>query len=239
VDLRGRFFEWYSQAAPPRALRLLSLPLNQQLKTIDWFRYENARMIETAFGFVANNGVPGDYTEFGVLQGGTFVQAWRASRRWSLPLRLHAFDSFAGLPPVTGVDAGGQFHEGQYSAPRTAFEQNLVRHKVDRGRVTVTEGFFADTLLPERAASIGLQSVAVAWVDCDLYESTVPVLGFISELLSDGAVLCFDDWFCYKGRSDRGEQRACAEWLERETSLSLTPYHKFHWAGNSFIVNRR
>lgn len=40
--------------------------------------------------------------------------------------------------------------------------------------VTVVEGFFAGTLTrPER---IPLEAVAIAWVDCDLYASTVPAL---------------------------------------------------------------
>jgi hypothetical protein len=40
------------------------------------------------------------------------------------------------------------------------------------------------------------------------------------------------------GRPDRGEQRACAEWLAANPDISLVPYRDFHWAGRSFLVNR-
>ena len=47
----------------------------------------------------------------------------------------------------------------------------------------------------------------------------------------------FDDWFCFHGRPDKGEQRACREWLDANPQISLVPYRDFHWAGRSFLVN--
>lgn len=43
----------------------------------------------------------------------------------------------------------------------------------------------------------------------------MPALEFVTDLLVDGTILIFDDWFLFRGRSDRGEQRAFAEWKER------------------------
>jgi O-methyltransferase len=78
--------------------------------------------------------------------------------------------------------------------------------------------------------------IAFAWIDCDLYDSTVPVLDFLSNKLVDNAVIAFDDWFCLDGKG--GEQRAAKEWLERNPGFSLLPYQTFHWAGQSFIFHR-
>lgn len=238
MGMKDRFIAWYARQPPPGMLRLLSIPIDHQLKTTDSFRYERARMVETAFGFAANNRVAGDYLEFGVFEGGTFVEAWRAARRYGHSARLHAFDSFQGLPEPEGADRGEQFRAGQYTASRDTFERRLRRSGVEMARVTVTPGFFDATLTPERRAEIDLVSAAIAWVDCDLYESTIPVLEFLTDVLVDGSVLCFDDWYCFKGHPDRGERRACSEWLERETGLQLTAYHTFGWAGQSFIVHR-
>jgi hypothetical protein len=105
--------------------------------------------------------------------------------------------------------------------------------KIPAERLTVTGGLF-DVSLPRADR----HRIAVAWVDCDLYESTVPVLDFLTTQLQDGAVLVFDDWFCFHGRPDRGEQRACREWLDANPEISLVPYRDFHWAGRSFLVNR-
>src|SRR5204863_3721987 len=95
----------------------------------------------------------------------------------------------------------------------------------------------SDTLSLENQSISALKAVAIAWIDCDLYESTKPVLEFLAERLSPGSVICFDDWFNIKGRPDCGEQKACEEWLARNPQLRLTPYSRFGWHGQSFIVD--
>ncbi len=232
-------FDWYARRMPAQLLLPLSLPLGRQMKTNQFFLYENARMIETAFGFVNNNQVKGDYAEFGVFRGRTFAEAWNAGRRYRLnEMSFYAFDSFAGLPEVEDKDVGGAFEKGQFSAARAVFEKTLRKNRVDTSRVKVIEGFYDKTLSEERHKGLPIKKVAIAWVDCDLYASTVPVLNYLSNVLVDGAVLIFDDWYCFNGRSDRGEQRACAEWLEANPHIKLVEYQNFHWAGRSFIVNR-
>ncbi|PYS51293.1 MAG: methyltransferase [Acidobacteria bacterium] len=232
-------FDWYARRMPAPLLLPLSLPLGRQMKTEQFFLYENARMIETAFGFIHNNEIKGDYVEFGVFRGRTFVEACNAARRYGTKeMRFFAFDSFAGLPEISEKDAGGAFKTGQFSAARNVFEQALRRNRVDRSRVHVVEGFYDETLKAERRKELGIERVAIAWIDCDLYASTVPVLNFLSEVLVDGALLIFDDWYCFNGHADRGEQRACAEWLAANPQIKLVEYQNFHWAGRSFIVNR-
>jgi len=234
--LRDRFSDWYSLRQPPRLLRLLSIPIAQQIQSDPW-TYESARMIATACAFVGFNGVEGDYLEFGVFVGRTFVHAWRAGRHRP-GMRFHAFDSFAGLPDPEGGDRGGNFHKGDFLSSRSMFERNLARHRVDRSRVTITEGFFDQTLTPERRQEIGLTRAALVWIDCDLHASTVPALHFVTDLLQDGSIICFDDWHCFKGDPNRGEQLACQEWLAANPRITLSPYRSFHWGGQSFIVRK-
>jgi hypothetical protein len=95
-------------------------------------------------------------------------------------------------------------------------------------------GYFDETLKELETD----RKFAVAWIDCDLYESTVPVLEWLADKLVDGAVVCFDDWFTFRGKPDKGEQRAAAEWLERNPSISLMQYRDFHWAGRSFLFHK-
>lgn len=189
-------------------------------------------MLNNAFTFVEQEGIGGDYSEFGVFEGRLFSAAWEGIQRHGLhEMSMHAYDSFEGLPAVRGFDENSQFKEGQFRSPRSVFDAETRSIPADRR--TVTEGLF-DSSLP-RAEK---HRVAVAWVDCDLYESTVPVLDFLTDQLQDGSVLVFDDWFCFHGRPDRGEQRACREWLEANPGISLVHYRDFHWAGRSFLVNR-
>jgi hypothetical protein len=202
------------------------------MHTADAFLWESARMLNDAFGYAANEGIEGDYAEFGVLEGRTFAEAGNAAERWGLStMRFHAYDSFEGLPEVEGVDADGPFRTGQFSSPRTVFDKATER--IPTVRRTVTQGFYDQTL-----PTAEKHRLAIVWIDCDLYESTVPVLEFITDQLQDGSVLIFDDWFCFHGRPDRGEQRATGEWLDAHPEIRLVPYRDFHWAGRSFLVNR-
>lgn len=199
--------------------------------------YENVRVLTLAFAYLRSEEVPGDYAEFGVWTGATFTEAWRAARRVRESTRhFWAFDSFEGLPEPGGVDATGRFAAGEFTCDRRSFEQRLRNARVPPKNVHIVEGFFDSTLAgPDQ---VPLERVAIAWVDCDLYASTIPVLDFLTRRLADGAVLLFDDWFCFKGASDRGEAKACREWLQRNPEITLVPWRQFNWAGQAFIVRR-
>ena len=207
--------------------------------TFSWLRKEKADMVHAACWYTMANRIPGDFLEFGVWEGLTIVEAYYAIRQLSLGMKLHAFDSFEGLPAPRPEDNDTLLAKGMFYTPQQVFESNLDAAGVDRSRVTTTPGFFETSLTPDRAAAIGLKQAAVTWIDCDLYHSTVSVLSFVEPLLSDGGIVIFDDWFAYCGRPDRGERAACEEWLARNPSISLLPYRTFQAAGQSFIVHRK
>lgn len=58
-------------------------------------------------------------------------------------------------------------------------------------------------------------------------------------LLTDGTIIIFDDWYCFRGNPKFGEQRACRQWLGENEELQLSEYRKEGPWRNSFIVNRR
>jgi O-methyltransferase len=199
--------------------------------------YENTKILAPTFAYARSEQIEGDYAEFGVWTGRTFVEAWRAGNAFPVEdRRFVAFDSFEGLPEVEGADDTGRWAAGEFSADRKGFEARLRRAGVPKEQVHIVEGFFDATLAaPER---IPLEKVAIAWVDCDLYSSTVPVLDYLTPRLSQGAILIFDDWFCFKGDPQKGEARACAEWLERNPQITLVPWRQYNFAGQAFIVRR-
>ena len=60
-----------------------------------------------------------------------------------------------------------------------------------------------------------------------------------SIVLSDGTMVCFDDWFMYKGNPNQGEQRAFREFLEAHPHWQAIPYQPYSVFCNSFILSRR
>jgi hypothetical protein len=241
--LRDKLFRETIRLAATNSLppvRLLGLLMGYEASTAHAFRLESTRMVETAFAFTVNNKIEGDYAEFGVFEGATFTAAWHATRRWAIAgKRLHAFDGFEGLPALSATDHGGPFATGEFAAPRDAFENNLRRNGVDMSRVTITQGMFDQSLTPAAKDKLALRKVNMAFIDCDLYISTVPVLDFLTDVLVDGAVLMFDDWHAFKNKPDQGEQLAVTEWLAKNPGFRLHPYRDFHWCGRSFILDRR
>jgi O-methyltransferase len=205
--------------------------------------------------------VAGDYLEFGVFRGDSFIQAFKTIRHvygWYEAntghssqqrgkareirdrMRFFAFDSFRGLPAPKGLDRHSRdFTEGQFACSANAFLNRLKRNAVDLGKVVAIPGWFEDTCTEETIKKYHMNAASIVHIDCDLYESTKIVLKFIEPLLVDGTVLIFDDWFCFRGNPDLGEQCAFNEWVQGISEWRFTEYQKEGAWRNSFIANRR
>ena len=215
----------------------------------EYFRYNfcptfityspRGEMLNKTMEYVRFSKMEGDYLEFGVYVGKSFVSAYHLAQHQGLKdMRFYAFDSFEGLPKLKGEDSEDVFSKGDYSCGVDRFKEILSSKEVDLNKVTTIAGWYDNTLNDEAKKHLKIKKAAVIWVDCDLYESTVPVLDFITDYVQDGTVLIFDDWYCFRGNPNKGEQKAFREWLEKNPSITANEYQKFHWSGNSFILNR-
>lgn len=221
--------------------------------------------IEIVSDYVFNEAIEGDYLEFGVFRGGSFISAYKvleaARKFWASDeanravysnkdraaksnvtkkndIRYFAFDSFDGLPELKGVDKGAtRFSGGRFDCSEPEFLSILKGQGVDLTKVTTVPGWYDKTLNNETKKKFNLKSAALVMVDCDLYESTRYVLDFITDLVVDGTVIVFDDWFCYKGHPEMGEQKATKEWLEKNPHIHLSEYHLSGASQKSFIVS--
>ena len=200
-------------------------------------------MIIDAISFASISQIEGDYLEFGVFEGYSFARAHHTARaspfQCMRSMRFYAFDSFEGLPEITGKDAtyNRYFSKGDCRCDYGTFMRNIRRWGVNMEAVTVVRGWYADTLNEKTKSLLPIKKAAVIMIDCDLYESTKPVFDFITDYVQDGTVIIFDDWFLFRGRSDRGEQRAFYEWLKKNPRFSATHYRQFAVVGNSFIIH--
>jgi O-methyltransferase len=218
--------------------RIIERLIGREQKTYDPRR--KASVLETAITFVINNNISGDYLEFGVFQGRSFVHAYKyfhsrlrkyiASRGEELSdyrrqvekMRFFAFDSFAGLPDVDQGNLPLHWRgAAAMKCPKDGFSRNIAKAGVNLSDVRIVEGFFENSLTDVCRTSHQLTAGAVFHIDCDLYESTVQVLDFIAPLVQDGSVLTFDDWFYYRGHPERGERGAFGQWLKKIPSLWL------------------
>jgi O-methyltransferase len=235
-ELITRFVKFFIKKA--RIQQEILKSVDERLNTIE-YRSFNRRFyaIEQIVGYMVSAQIPGDYCEFGVYKGDTFKHAYAHMHKHFPGMRFFAFDSFEGLPKPQGVDESqgytGNFHENEFSCSQEEFLSNMRKNSVDISRVVTVKGWFDETL---KSSSYGIEKMAVIWIDCDLYESTVPVLNYITPFLSSGTVIVFDDWHCFKNNPNYGEQRACREWLERNPAIILNELFSFGWDGMAFTV---
>ncbi|KPK35716.1 MAG: hypothetical protein AMJ65_17200 [Phycisphaerae bacterium SG8_4] len=210
--------------------------------------------IRCAASFLAWNQIDGDYLEFGVYRGSSFAEAYRAFWNERRNVRNHirspevehwyqsrprflAFDSFSGLPGGE-AERHADYSEGAYSCTEDVFLRNIRDAGVDLADVVTLPGFYDQTLTPESKARLGLTKASLVMIDCDLYESTVPVLAFITDLVAQGTIIIFDDWYRYKGSRQKGEQRACREWLEMNPDIELEKFWQQGPQAVAFLVHR-
>jgi Macrocin-O-methyltransferase (TylF) len=139
----------------------------------------------------------GLYLEFGVYKGASINRL--ASLR---PLvTFYGFDSFCGLPETWTM-----------GALKGAFTLNGKLPPV-RSNVELIAGYFETTLPPFIAAHRG-RSIAFMHIDCDLYSSTKHVLFSLRDLIADGTIILFDEFFNFPNWQRGGEYQAFVEFVQ-------------------------
>ena len=136
----------------------------------------------------------GAHCEFGVFSGSSIN--FCAERRPDI--RFDGFDSFEGLPEEWSGYAAFDF-DRKGNIPKV------------RDNVTLHIGWFDATIPPYRDT---IAEIGYLHVDCDLYSSTVCIFDNLGEKLIDGAVILFDEYFCYPG-FEQHERKAFNEYLAR------------------------
>lgn len=181
----------------------------------------------------------GDYCEFGIFKGHTFLRAQMAANKLGIKnMRFFGFDSFEGLPKPEGIDVTEEehFYAGQYEWPIEAVRKELDAHGADWNRTFLVKGYFNDTLTEETRNKFGIESVPIALVDGDLYSSTVDSLKFFENLIIDNSMLIMDDWGGFDMDEERGQQRALAEFLHRNPQWKAEPWFSYGSYGQVFII---
>lgn len=209
---------------------------------VGWTTPAREQMLLTGISYLEANKIQGHYAEFGVWRGDTLATAYRfiKKRPFFDKMIFFAFDSFQGFPELKGLDIHPMFQTGNRAFSIEKFQDNVSRLGVAIERLRIYPGWFSETLAPGTLADSDIpdQSLSFIWADCDLYESTRDILPFIWSKAKSGAVIAFDDWFCFDANPDKGVQLAVREFGLMNPSFTLVPFFRFGWHGLSFILHR-
>ncbi len=184
------------------------------------------------------SGFDGDYYEFGLFRGGTFLATSQVLEEFNLQhVRMYGFDSFEGLPAATSIDAGDpRFFEGQFACSREEVEKNLAEHGMDMTRAVLVEGFYEDSLTEDLRGQHPFKPASVVLLDCDYYTSTKVAMDWLVPYLRPGTILLFDDWFSYGDDNELGQQKALEEWLATRPGMRVEHIRDFEDNGRGFIL---
>ena len=191
------------------------------------------------FDFLNENEIRGDYHEYGCHRCRTFRMTLTEARRHNLDtMKFWAFDSFEGLPDPTTETSVSKWSKGVLTTSEDQFLSLIKAHGVYEDRVHTVKGYYADSLTADTRRTFveNEAKIALATVDCDLYESAVPVFDFIEPLLQEGTVVYMDDLFVGNmGNPSRGVARAFLEFQER-SKFSFLRHLNIGWWGRSYIA---
>ncbi|MCC3405801.1 MAG: hypothetical protein JGK17_09445 [Microcoleus sp. PH2017_10_PVI_O_A] len=192
-----------------------------------------------AFDFLTDNKIEGDYHEYGCHRVRTFRMALTEARRHNLEsMKFFAFDSFEGLPAVESQPSHQVWQQGALKTAQEEFWHLIKEHGIYVDSCQTIAGFYKERLTPELQQSFLAKNnkIALACIDCDLYESAVPVFEFIEPLLQEGSLLYIDDLFTgYKGSPVKGVAKAFAE-FQQKSRFKFAPHIQVGWWGRSFIT---
>ena len=219
-----------------KTLLAMPLPLSKwcyQLGRAVLCKDRRADLFRPIFKEIAERNLPGDYLEFGVYRGSSFVTAYNEAQKHGLNyMRFFAFDSFRGLPDGELYNWG----QGFYACSDQRFLRIAGKAGVDLGRVHVVKGFYEDSLTDATKARCAIRRAAVVHLDCNLYSSTAQALAFITDMVDEGTVLVFDDWAAFRASDEHGQRRAFREWPLADCFEDL--YDVGH-EGKGFLCTKR
>lgn len=183
----------------------------------------------------------GDYLEFGVFNGNSIGSMYIASEQAGIKTtRFFGFDAFEGLPEGSETEDDGVWKKGFYSCSFEQMQKCLERRLVNPNKITWVKGWYNQTLNNELVQKYNLRKIGIVFIDCDTYSSSKTVLDFLAPLITEPAILCFDDWklndLDVKGM---GEYRSFNEFLEKNTNLEAEEIESYNRKSKSFLVSPR
>ena len=119
------------------------------------------------------------------------------------------------------MDDKGIWFPGQFSCRIDVTRKLLGERNIDWERVKLVKGWFNDTLNDKTIERYGITSASVVMIDCDLYSSTASCLEFVAPLLTNNAVLIFDDWYSHDLADKKlGECKAFEEFIAEHSEFA-------------------
>ena len=204
------------------------------------FTLEKIAAFKKVFNFVNVENVAGDYVEFGVFEGTSFITAFEChmcTKQIANPERkFWGFDSFQGLRFTDADERHPSFQNGDFKADYEMVKRRLRKSFKKRAPWELVKGYLEDTVSNVTAPQMGIEAASVVLFDLDLGPPTKLALDFVKPALHQGSVLIFDEYFWYRGDNAKGEAAAFTRFQEENPQFEFRHFMDYGVGARVFVV---
>lgn len=197
--------------------------------------------IKKAFYLTALEQLDGDYLEFGVFTGSSFICAIRSHRQMhgfgKCQTSFYGFDSFQGF----GKHAKEDQHPFYLDSIFTINESKVrrwIHKKAKSDPYKIVKGYFDDTLKGKSCADLGIKKIRVMFIDCDMKQPSRLALEYARDGLQEGSIIIMDDFFSYRGSREKGVVGAFSSFLKANPHIHVRDLLTYGSVGKAYIVDK-
>jgi O-methyltransferase len=224
-------------------LQNLALKLTNYRNITVHHNLEKMMTLNKIFYYIAYEEIKGDYFEFGLFQGTSFIAAMRAFKKYkknqSIERNFFGFDSFSGIGKLDEDDIHPTYKTGLFKT-----NKNIIKNRIKKNatklniNINLTEGYVEDTIKGKTSHDDKNSKIcAVCMLDMDMKVPTKIALNYIKDSLQIGSIIIFDEYHSYKGKHNKGEKGAFNEFLKENPKLIFDEFINYGLDGKSFILS--
>ena len=196
------------------------------------------------FYFVEYEEIQGDYFEFGLFQGTSFIGAMNAYNKYkknNLNSRsFYGYDSFQGIGDLDKDDIHPTYKKGLFKTNKEKIIGRISKIAI-KNKITfnITDGYVEKTIKNLKAKEHQKsKKCAICMLDLDLKIPTKIALDYIKESLDIGSIIVFDEYHSYRGKYNKGEKGAFNEFKKENPNLVFDEFISYGLDGKSFILTK-
>lgn len=174
--------------------------------------------IKNIWSNIKMDNIQGDYIEFGIFKGKTLFHNIKTTNKFQIKnINFYGLDSFEGFP----VENHDFFKNKNFITSYDLVESNFKKFN----NVYIIKGFFHETLKKETL--ININSISFAFVDCDIYESSIDLFKYLNNRIVIGGFIMIDD-FTSVDNNNNSIFKSFLENFEHENFIFYASYSNGH-----------
>lgn len=143
-------------------------------------------VINNIWNNIKLDSIEGDYIEFGIFKGKSLFHSFSVAKKNKITdSRIFwGLDSFEGFP----VENHSFYKSKNFKVSYEKVLKQLKKYE----NIKIEKGYFSEVLNKDNVSEIN--KIAFAFVDCDIYESTLDVFNFLKKRMTNGGFIMIDDY---------------------------------------------